>query len=149
MKKSDISVCAVIYGICLFFLYMTIQLPEDAQTYPLCLISALAVLNTLYLGRAVRERIRDGVSVDDLRESFAGFKPGQFVVCCLLFIGYMVLLWLTGFYIASVVYLVVCMAFLRVPKLHILITTVVLSVVIWAVFTLFLKVPLPVGLLFK
>ena len=39
--------------------------------------------------------------------------------------------------------------FLHVPVRHLVITVGVLAVMIYAVFTLFLKVPLPVGLLFK
>ena len=58
-------------------------------------------------------------------------------------------LFLAGFYIASVAYLVGTMLFLHVPVRHLVITVGVLAVMIYAVFTLFLKVPLPVGLLFK
>ena len=61
----------------------------------------------------------------------------------------MVLLWLIGFYIATILYLAAAMLFLRVPRLHIAITSGVMLGIIYAVFTLFLKVPLPVGLLFK
>ena len=42
MKKTDIGVCAVMYGVCLFFLTMTLQLPKAAQIYPLCIIVLLA-----------------------------------------------------------------------------------------------------------
>ena len=41
------------------------------------------------------------------------------------------------------------LAFLHVPRWHIVLTVVVMAALIYAVFTLFLKVPLPVGLLFK
>ena len=64
-------------------------------------------------------------------------------------IGYMVLMYLAGFYIASVVYLVGVMWRLQVPKLHLGLTVIVLALLIYIVFTLFLKVPLPMGILFK
>lgn len=80
---------------------------------------------------------------------FSGFLVGQFTGLALGCIGYMVLMYFAGFYIASVAYLVGTMLFLRVPVRHLVITVGVLAVMIYAVFTLFLKVPLPVGLLFK
>ena len=61
----------------------------------------------------------------------------------------MLLMHVAGFYIASIGYLVGTLAFLRVPRWHIVLTVVVMAALIYAVFTLFLKVPLPVGLLFK
>ena len=49
MKKSDIPVVCIIYAIGIVFLIMTLQLPEAAQIYPTVLVSALILVNTLYL----------------------------------------------------------------------------------------------------
>jgi hypothetical protein len=149
MKKSDIGVVAVIYAVCLLFFVMTIDLPAEAQTYPLCLIAGLFVLNTLYVGRALLVYRRNRKMIDDVSEGFGTFQGRQFFGSIILGVLYMVLLWLIGFYISTIVYMVAAMLFLRVPKLHILLTSGVMIVLIYAVFTLFLKVPLPVGLLFK
>ena len=48
MKKSDFAVVGATYAIALFFYVMTVELPPEAQTYPLGLIIALADLNTIY-----------------------------------------------------------------------------------------------------
>lgn len=149
MKRSDIGVTVLVYAFTLFFLYMTLELPPDAQTYPLCLIAGLLALNTCYLGRCLWQLRRQWGIINDLPELFAGFRWGQFAFICLGCAGYMVIMHLAGFYIASVAYLVGTLAFLRVPGRHILLTVGVMAALIYAVFTLFLKVPLPVGLLFK
>ncbi|EJX08322.1 hypothetical protein EVA_03569, partial [gut metagenome] len=44
MKHSDLWVIAVIYAVSLLFFVMTVDLPPDAQTYPLGLIGTLAGL---------------------------------------------------------------------------------------------------------
>lgn len=149
MKRSDIGVTALVYAFTLFFLYMTLELPPDAQTYPLCLIAGLLVLNACYLVRCLWQlRRRTGIH-NDLPELFSGFQWKQFAFVCLGCVVYMLLMHVAGFYVASICYLVGTLAFLRVPRWHIVLTVVVMAALIYAVFTLFLKVPLPVGLLFK
>ncbi|MBQ9406274.1 MAG: tripartite tricarboxylate transporter TctB family protein [Desulfovibrio sp.] len=147
MQKSDIGVIGVIYAICLIFSILTLDLPEDAQTYPSCLLATLAGLNTLYLVRCLVRLRRSGLN-DDLPQIFSGFLRGQFFTVLFSCIGYMILLHAIGFYLASAAYLAGVMLFLRVRTTHILITAGVLALLIYAVFTLFLKVPLPTGALF-
>ncbi len=149
MKRSDIGVAAVFYAICLLFFVLTMDLPDEARTYPLCLIAGLFFLNTLYIGRAALAYLRDRTMEDDLGRSFGDFQPGQFFGSAALGVLYMVLMWLIGFYVSTVLYLAAAMLFLRVPRLHIIATAGVMLGIIYAVFTLFLKVPLPVGILFK
>ena len=148
MKRSDIGVVIVFYGICLFFFLLTRNLPAEAQTYPLAIISGLCILNTLYLLKNILSLRILGLQ-NDLRELFSGFQTRQFfgvVFGCILYITALPIL---GFYLASVCFLIACMLFLKVPKLHILLTLLTLAVLIFVVFTLFLKVPLPVGTLFS
>ena len=53
-----------------------------------------------------------------------------------------------GYYIAGAVYLVGTLLFFKVNLRWIALTLVTLVALIYAVFTLFLKVPLPTGVLF-
>ena len=76
MKKSDIGVCLAMYAVCAFFLYMTLQLPKDAQIYPLCIIALLAGLTTLHVINMVLGAVREGVTSG--LEDFANFVPSQF-----------------------------------------------------------------------
>ena len=47
MKKSDLGVVAVLYGIVIWFTVMTLDFPPEAQTYPFCLLAAIGFLTTL------------------------------------------------------------------------------------------------------
>lgn len=148
MKKSDFSVVAIIYAVGFAFMWMTLELPEAAQTYPMVLIAALLVINTCYLIHQLLNYQKTRVIENDVAKTFNGFLPLQYfgvVICC---VAYLLLMEVTGYYLTTLLYLVGSMLFLRVPRLHILITVVSLALMTWVVFTWFLKVPLPVGTLF-
>ena len=147
MNKTDIGVVAFMYAVCALFLVMTLQLPKAAQTYPLFIIALLAALTTLYVAQMVRAAKRSGVTTG--LEDFEGFLPKQFFPVLGMVILYLVMMYFTGFYISTLVFMVICLLFLKVPKLQILLTTAVILVLVYCAFTLFLKVKLPVGLLFK
>ena len=78
MKESDLCVIAVVYGVATWFLVMTLQLPPAAQSYPLILLTALYLCNTLFLGKQLYSFYRHRVVLNDFRKLFAGFLPGQF-----------------------------------------------------------------------
>lgn len=149
MKKSDFGVVTVLYVLVGFFTFMTMDLPDEAQTYPLTLLAALFFLITLYLVIALRKFFRERVVHDDIAVSFAGFLPVQFFGVVLGCILYLVGLMLVGYYVASVIYLGVAMVALGVKKWVAGLSIVVLMAVIWSVFSLFLKVPLPAGILWS
>lgn len=85
---------------------------------------------------------------NDIPEIFKGFQPLQFFFVaggCALFL---VLMYTVGYYVAGAVYLVGTLLFFKVRMRWIALTLVTLVALIYAVFTLFLKVPLPAGVLF-
>ncbi|MBQ7585675.1 MAG: tripartite tricarboxylate transporter TctB family protein [Desulfovibrionaceae bacterium] len=148
MKCSDFIVIAGFYLICLIFYVMIGTLAPEAQTYPTAIIVGLLILNTIYFGKTLRLYFKQGMQ-NDLPKIFAGFQTKQFLVifsACLLYL--IALPWL-GFYISTLLFFVVSLLFLKVPKLHLLLTIVVMAILIYSVFTLFLKVPLPKGFLFS
>ena len=147
MKKTDIGVVAFIYAVCVLFLVMTLRLPAAAQTYPLFIIIMLAALTTLYVAQMRRAAKKSGVTSG--LEDFEGFLPRQFFPILGMVVLYLVVMYFAGFYIATLVFMVVCLLFLKVPKWQILLSTAVILVLVYCAFTLFLKVKLPVGLLFK
>lgn len=151
MKRSDAIVIGVIYAIALFFFCACKALPEEAQTYPLGLIAALAGLNTLFLVQCILKAVAEGrvKILNDFPEVFKGFQAKQF---CFVLGGCVVFLCLMqtiGYYAAGALYLVGTLLFFRVPAKWIGLTLVVLVALVYAVFTLFLKVPLPAGMLFS
>lgn len=147
MKKTDIGVVGFMYAICALFLVMTLQLKPAAQTYPLFIIVLLAGLTTVYLVQMILGAKKNGVTSG--LEDFADFLPRQFFPVLAMVIGYLVVMYFVGFYIATLVFMVACLLYLKVPKLHIVISTVVILALVYCAFTLFLRVKLPAGLLFK
>lgn len=150
MTRSDIGAIAAIYATCLLFFCLALQFKPAAQIYPMALIAGLALLNTLYLLRCIL-RLRSAEIrriINDMPEVFAGFQPRQFFFVLAACLAYMLLLSWLGFYLAGFIYLVGCLFFLKVKPLPLCLTTVFLGCLIYGVFTLFLKVPLPRGLIF-
>lgn len=147
MKKTDIGVVAFIYAVCALFLVMTLRLPTAAQTYPLFIIILLAALTTLYVAQMFRAAKKSGVTTG--LEDFEGFLPKQFFPILGMVVLYLVIMYFAGFYIATLVFMAACLLFLKVPKWQIVLSTAVILVLVYCAFTLFLKVKLPMGLLFK
>ncbi len=149
MKDSDLGVIVVIFGVGIWFLAMTLQLPEPAQSYPLLLITALLFCNFLLLVKQLYQFSKKKVFINDTREIFKGFLPIQYfgvVIGCLLYLAVVNYL---GYYISSVVYLLAAQYFLKTKPIPALISCVVVIGVTYLVFSLFLRVPLPLGVLFE
>ena len=148
MKKTDIGVVVVMYAICAFFYSMCVKLKPESQTYPLFTIALLFGLTTMYLVQMLIRAKKNGVE-SGVDEVFAGFMPLQFFSCVAMVLGYLVLMYFVGFYISTLVFMVAIMLFLKVPKLHMVITIAAMLLLIYFAFTMFLGVKLPAGILFK
>lgn len=148
MKKTDIGVVGFMYGVCLLFLVMTLKLKPAAQTYPLFIIALLASLTTLYVANMIRDAKKKGIT-SGISEIFGDTLPKQFFPVLAMIIGYLIAMYFVGFYISTLVFMVCCLMFLKVPKLHIVISTLVVVGLVYGAFTMFLGVKLPLGLLFK
>lgn len=154
MTRSDVGTIGIIYATCLLFFYLTLQLKAAAQIYPMCLIAGLAILNTLYLAKCLIKLLKEHSTghsglINDLPEVFKGFQARQFIFVATACIAYMFLLHWLGFYLAGAIYLIAVMLFLQVKPVQMVITTIFLGALVYGVFTLFLKVPLPKGVLFS
>lgn len=115
MKKTDIGVVGFMYGVCILFLVMTLQLKKAAQTYPLFIITLLALLTTLYVYNMVKDAKRLGVT-SGLEEVFGETLPGQFVPVMAMIVGYLLAMYYIGFYPSTLIFMVACLWFLKVPK---------------------------------
>lgn len=147
MKKTDIGVVAFMYAVCALFLVMTLSLKPAAQTYPLFIIIILAALTTLYLVQMVIGAKKKGVTSG--LEDFADFLPKQFFPILGMIIAYLVIMYFAGFYIATLLFMLGCLLFLKVPKWQMILTVAVVLVLVYCAFTMFLGVKLPAGLLFS
>ena len=147
MKKTDVGVCLAMYGVCAFFLYMTLQLPKSAQIYPLCVISLLAALTTLHVVNMVRGAIREGVTSG--LEDFTNFVPVQFFTLLGMIVLYIAAMPYLGFYVSSIVFMAASLLFLRVKVWQIVLAEIAIFVLVYCAFTLFLEVRLPAGSLLE
>lgn len=143
MKKSDIGVCLAMYAVCAFFLYMTLQLPQAAQIYPLCVIALLAGLTTLHVINMIRGAVREGVTSG--LEDFANFVPSQFFTLFIMILVYIAAMPYIGFYASSIIFMTTSLLFLRVKVWQIVLAEAAIFVLVYCAFTLFLEVRLPEG----
>lgn len=147
MKKTDIGVVGFMYGVCILFLVMTLRLKAAAQTYPLFIITLLAFLTTLYVCNMIKDAKRLGVT-SGLEEVFGDTLPRQFIPIMAMIVFYLLAMYYIGFYPSTIVFMLGCLWFLKVPKWQILVSTLVVVCLVYAAFAMFLGVRLPSGLLF-
>ncbi len=146
MKKTDVGVVAFMYAICIWFTLMNQKLPQDAQIYPKFMIIILASLSTLYLIKLLISAKKEGVT-NGFSELFKGFLPKQFFPALGMTLGYLVLLFLIGFYPATAIFMVAVLAFLKIKPLTIAITTVAIMLLVFVTFNIILRVTLISGLI--
>ena len=92
---------------------------------------------------AKKHGVESGVS-----EIFEGFQPVQFFVSVALTIVYFFMMKYLGFFVATTVFMIASLAYLKVPVLHSVIAVIAVDLLIYIAFVEFLGVKLPKGLLF-
>ena len=147
MKMTDIGVVVFMYAICGFFYYHMTKLQANSQTYPRFTIVLLFGLTTLYLLQMVMNARKYGIT-SGVDEVFNGFMVVQFFVCLVLSIIYLVMVKYIGLFVATIVFMIAVLAFLRVTKVHAAIAVVAINLLVYLAFVQFLGVKLPAGLLF-
>ena len=147
MQKTDIGVVVFMYAVCGFFYAYSAKLSDASRTYPKFTIALLFFLTTFYLVQMILNARRFGVEsgVDTV---FAGFKPVQFVVTLVLVIAYFFMMKYLGFFTATVIFMLACLLYLRVPIVVTVIAVVAMNLLIYLAFVRFLGVRLPAGILF-
>ena len=149
MKKSDIYICGFMYAFSFFFLYLTQSFPLGARHYPHFVPGLLLILTSVRVGQMVRDYRREKTSENDMPVLFDGFMPKQFWTMFAAVILYLVMMYLVGFYPASLVYLLFCLKFFKIRPLYILLVLAGMVVLVFGTFDLFLNVPLPMGMLIE
>lgn len=147
MKKTDIGVVAFMYAVCAFFYSHMLKLEANSQTYPRFTIVLLFGLTTLYLLTMVMNARKYGVE-SGVDKVFNGFQAMQFFVCLCLVIVYLIMMNYLGFFIATIVFMIAALLFLRVPVVHTAIAVVAINLLVYLAFVKFLGVKLPAGILF-
>ena len=148
LKQTDIVTVVAMYAVCAFFGYMNLSVKAAAQTYPWFVIGMLFVLTTIYLVKIIIDGVKNGKE-GGWEEAFEGFLPKQFVHIFLMIVGYVVVMKYFGFYIATLIFVVATLHFLKAPKWQSALVVVVLFVLAYGAFTMFLGVKLPQGAILK
>ena len=148
MKWTDIGVVVFMYLICAFFYYKAVHLNEEIQSYPKFTIILLFGLTTMYLVQLLLAAKRNGTE-KGTDKVFKDFQPAQFFVSLAAVVVYVVLINVLGFYIATALFLIGLLLYLKVPYLHTAIATAVILALVYFAFAKFLGVKLPKGLIFK
>jgi hypothetical protein len=148
MKWTDVGVVAFMYIVCGYFYFKTVQLPEEIQSYPKFVIILLFGLTTLFLVQMLISAFKNGVE-SGVDKVFKDFQPAQFFVSLAAVIVYVILIDILGFYIATALFLIGLLLYLKVPILHTAIAVAVILALVYFAFGMFLGVKLPKGLLLK
>ena len=148
MKWTDIGVVAFMYIVCAVFYYKTVHLNEEIQSYPKFTVILLFGLTTMYLVQMLLAAKRNGVE-SGVDKVFKDFQPAQFFVTLAAVVAYVLLINVLGFYIATALFLIGLLLYLKVPYLATAITVAVILALVYFAFAKFLGVKLPKGLLLK
>jgi putative tricarboxylic transport membrane protein len=145
MKKSELAVVIFMLAFCGFFYVQTFALPKAAQSYPLFVITLLAVLSVLQLIKMVVSCHGHLTVVDDTGTVWKDFLPKQFFTFFIASILFFVAMFFIGFYPTAIIYMALIMKFFHIPAKYSILTIVILMSLIYGVFSEALNVPLPVG----
>lgn len=141
MKNVDriTGISFILFG--LIFLYETTKLPVDSQSYPRFMIGIMMVLALLVI---IRSFMRSSVK-KTWGELFEGVEWKRLLFVLLGSLGYLFLVNVLGFFVTTIIYLLITMIVLKANRLTILISIPVFTLVLYLIFRVFLKVPLPTG----
>ena len=143
MKRTDLYICIFMYLFCAFFQHETQKFPEGARHYPHFVIGLLFLLTTVRLWDMAHQYLKNRCVVNDVPETFKGFLPKQFWTMFAAFLGFFVLMHFFGFYLASLVYILFCLHYFKIPKKHVVLVMIVMLALTYFTFGWFLNVPLP------
>ncbi len=145
MKRTDLCICVFMYLFSAFFLFETQKFPEGARHYPHFVIGLLVLLTTVRMTDMVKVYFEEKRVENDVHVAFKGFLPGQFWTMFAAFLGFFALMYFFGFYVASVIYILFCLQYFRIPKKYMALVLLVMLVLTYFTFSWFLNVPLPKG----
>lgn len=142
MKNVDRFVGIAFILIAVFFFFDTYNLPDDSQSYPRVLIGVMALLALMIF-------IKSFISKDSKswKELFGHINWKRFALVGVASLLYLFGINILGYFSATILYLFVLLFFLKANKRTMIITIPIFTLGIYFVFKMFLKVPLPTGIL--
>ncbi|ABR49223.1 hypothetical protein Amet_3083 [Alkaliphilus metalliredigens QYMF] len=141
MKTMDQKLGWVLLVFTAIFYYLTSQLPKDAAFYPLFITIMLAGLSIVFLINAYRN------SAVEEKPMFQGVEIKQLAFITATSCGYVALINVLGYFVATFLYFIVVLFGLKVEKTKLLMISVGFCGFIFVLFKILLKVRLPQGLI--
>ncbi|MCC5909162.1 MAG: tripartite tricarboxylate transporter TctB family protein [Clostridiaceae bacterium] len=123
------------------FYYLTSQLPKDAAFYPLFITIILAALSILFLIKAYKDS-----NVEE-KPLFKGLELKQLAFITAACGGYVALINVLGYFVATFLYFIVVLFGLKVERNKLIIISIGFCGFIFILFKLLLRVRLPEGLI--
>ena len=111
-RHQDISIGIVILIFCAFFIYLSLQLENGSAMMPLILLGLMAFLGVIILLDGIRKTRQ--ATAEKPVEPFLTFQ--NLKVPCLMFLQigiYILLFFLVGYYVATAVFLLAAMRYLK------------------------------------
>lgn len=143
MKKYDKILTIALLLLEVFYFVLIKQLPEKAARYPyfvlglLFFLTLILAINTFFIKS----------NADEEDEKFKDIKIGQFLFITFASVVYIILIDIVGFFTTTVIYLLVVMLGLKNSIKWSIVTSIIFPIFIYFVFVMFLRVPVPKGLL--
>ena len=141
--NNDVYIGLFLAAVSGFFFYEATKIHPMAARFPKVILAALLIMSVVLFAMGVRKTLQPGLwHKSDSLLNFKIIRTPLLVFCIIT--GYMVLMYFTGFFISTVIFVPVCMVFYGVKSIRaILITTVLLNLFVYGLFVRLLKVILP------
>lgn len=143
MKKTlpDIIISIVLLGFLATLAVQLPQIPDVSRTYPTILIAVAAIMTLGLLFKSVLRYKQAEMVKTNVASQLKIILP-----FCLMIIAYLILMGYVGYIIATVIFIIAALCYLRMKnKIAAIILALVMTVIIYYVFTNYLIVVLPMG----
>lgn len=143
MKKSlpDIIISIVLLGFLASLAVQLPQIPDVSRTYPTILIAVAVIMTLGLLFKSVLRYKHDEVVQTNVVSQLKIILP-----FCLMIIAYLILMGYVGYIIATVIFIIAALCYLRMKnKIAVIILALAMTIIIYFVFTNYLIVVLPMG----
>ena len=142
LKHSDRVVSIAFMVIALIFFLNTMKLPENSQMYPRFMIGIMTFLAILIFIKSFFK-----APEKEWKELFGHIQWKRFLFVFVISFVYIALINTLGFFTTTLLYLIISMVFLKGTVKTFIISIPSFMLVLYLVFRIFLKVPLPTGIL--
>jgi putative tricarboxylic transport membrane protein len=151
-RGRDLVVSIIVLAISILFYFNTKTLAAPADIFPKVVIGFFFGLGTLLLLKTIFFK-KYGKETEDEKESEEAVDQKRRWVSIVCLLAYIIIFPIVGFYVTSAIFLTLISVYLRGEKqgfigyLKPFMISCIVMVILYGTFNVFLKVPIPTGLL--